>query len=56
MSDIQKERLVYLFFSGMLKALKIALIVLMSYFFMTYLLEFPLWMTALVAIGIVILI
>ncbi|MBR4552253.1 MAG: hypothetical protein IKH52_00395 [Bacteroidaceae bacterium] len=56
MTELQRERIVYLLFSGLLKALKIAIIILMSYFFMTYLLEFPLWMTALVAIGIVILI
>ena len=56
MTAYEKDRLVYYFFYGMMKLLKVALIVLVSYFVMTYVLDFPLWMTALVAIGVVILI
>ena len=56
MTAFQRDRIIYYFFYGLFKVLKIALIILMSYLVMTYLLEFPLWMTALVAIGVVILI
>ncbi|MBR1838406.1 MAG: hypothetical protein IJ786_02500 [Bacteroidaceae bacterium] len=55
MSSFQTDRFVYFFFFGLVKVLKWALISLASFFVMTYLLEFPLWMTALVAIGIIIL-
>ncbi len=56
MTALQKEKIIYYFFYGLVKLLKVALIVLVSYLVLTYILEFPIWMTALIAIGIVILI
>ena len=56
MTEFQKDRIIYFFFYALVKCLKIALIILVSYLIMTQLLEFPLWMTALVVIGIIILI
>lgn len=56
MTAFQRDRIIYYVFYSLVKLLKIALIILLSYLVMTYALEFPLWMTALVAIGIIILI
>lgn len=51
-----KDRFTYYFFYLLLKFAKIGFIVLVSYFVLTMLLDFPAWMTALVVIGIIILI
>lgn len=56
MTAFSKDRLIYYFFYGLVKSLKIALIILVGYVIMTLLLDFPMWMTALVVIGIIILI
>ncbi len=56
MDSTQKEYLVYILFQGLLKLLKVALIILASYIVMSLLFDFPLWMTILVAIGIIILV